>query len=91
VRAFARIHLANLINFGILPITFVNPADYDEVAQGDVLEIAGVRDALAPGKTLTVRNTTRGIEFEVAHPMNDRQIAILTAGGLLPYTRQEAK
>ena len=87
VKAFARIHLANLINFGILPLTFVDPADHDRVAQGDVLEIQGVRTALAPGKTLRVRNATKGIEFEAAHPLNARQIEILKAGGLLPYTR----
>jgi len=91
VKAFARIHLANLINFGILPLTFVNPADYDAVAQGDLLELPGVRDALAPGRTVKVRNATRGTEFEAAHPLNARQIAILRAGGLLPFTRQEAK
>jgi aconitate hydratase len=86
VRAFARIHLANLINFGILPLTFVNPADFDGVAQGDRLEIPG-RDALVPGKPLRVRNATKGTVFEAAHPMNARQIEILRAGGLLPYTR----
>jgi aconitate hydratase len=91
VKAFARIHLANLINFGILPLTFVNPADHDRVAQGDRLEIAGVRGALQPGKTLKVRNATKGFEFEAAHPMNQRQIDILKAGGLLPYTRSQTE
>ena len=79
VKAFARIHLANLINFGILPLTFVNPADYDGVAQGDRLEIPGVRDALAPGKTVLVKNATKGTQFEAVHPMNQRQIDILRA------------
>jgi aconitate hydratase len=91
VKAFARIHLANLINFGILPLTFVDPADYDRVAQGDRLELPGAREALAPGKTLKVRNATKGIEFEAAHPMNERQIEILRAGGLLPLTKAQAK
>jgi aconitate hydratase len=91
VKAFARIHLANLINFGILPLTFVNPADHDRVAQGDRLEIPGVREALAPGKTLVVKNVTKGNEFEAAHPMNARQIEILRAGGLLPYTRLQTE
>jgi len=91
VKAFARIHLANLINFGILPITFVNPADYDGVAQGDRLEFPGVRDALAPGKTVVVKNATKGTQFEAAHPMNQRQIDILRAGGLLPFTRMQAE
>jgi aconitate hydratase len=91
VKAFARIHLANLINFGILPLTFVNPADYDGIAQGDRLELPGARDALAPGKPLKVRNATKGIEFEAAHPMNARQIEILRSGGLLPHTRAQAK
>jgi aconitate hydratase len=91
VKAFARIHLANLINFGILPLTFVNPADYDGVAAGDRLEIPGVREALAPGKTVTVRNATKGTSFEAAHPLNQRQIDILRAGGLLPFTRMQAE
>jgi aconitate hydratase len=91
VKAFARIHLANLINFGILPLTFVNPADYDGVAQGDRLEIPGVRDALAPGKTVVVKNTTKGTRFEAVHPMNQRQIDILRAGGLLPFTKMQAE
>ncbi len=91
VKAFARIHLANLINFGILPLTFVNPADYDGVAQGDRLELPGVRDALAPGRTVMVKNATKGTQFEAAHPMNQRQIDILRAGGLLPYTRMQAE
>ena len=91
VKAFARIHFANLINFGILPLTFVNPADHDRVAQGDRLEIPGLGDGLAPGKTVRVRNATKGIEFEAAHGLNERQILILKAGGLLPFTRQESK
>jgi aconitate hydratase len=91
VKAFARIHLANLINFGILPLTFVNPADYDGVAAGDRLEIPGVREALAPGRTVTVRNATKGTTFEAAHPLNPRQIDILRAGGLLPFTRMQAE
>ncbi len=91
VKAFARIHLANLINFGILPLTFVNPADHDRVAQGDRLEIPGVRDALAPGKTVVVKNVTKGFDFEAAHPMNARQIEILKAGGLLPFTRTQTE
>ncbi|MHC4924013.1 MAG: aconitate hydratase, partial [Planctomycetota bacterium] len=90
VKAFARIHLANLINFGILPITFVNPADFDGIEQGDVLDLPGVRDALVPDGTLTVKNTTKGTEFEVAHGLNERQIDILRAGGLLNFTRKAA-
>jgi aconitate hydratase len=91
VKAFARIHLANLINFGILPLTFVNPADHDRIDQGDVLELKGVRDALAPGKPVKVKDVTKGFEFEAAHPLNQRQIDILRAGGLLPFTRAQTQ
>jgi aconitate hydratase len=91
VKAFARIHLANLINFGILPLTFVNPADYDGIAQGDALEIPGIREALAPGKPVKVRNLTKKTEFEAAHPLNERQIVILKAGGLLAHTKAQAE
>jgi aconitate hydratase len=91
VKAFARIHLANLINFGILPLTFVNPADYDGISQGDLLELPGVRDSLAPGKPVRVVNATRKTGFEAAHPLNARQIEILKAGGLLAHTRARAE
>ena len=88
VKAFARIHLANLINWGILPMTFVDPADYDGIAQGDVLEIADVRARVDAGASqLTVRNITKGTTFRVNVALNRRERAYLMEGGKLAHTK----
>jgi aconitate hydratase len=90
-KGFARIHRSNLINFGILPMEFANEADYTRVEQGDRLEIAGVRDALAANRgTLTVRNATRNESFEVRLPLTRREADIILAGGLLNHTKRSA-
>ncbi len=86
VKSFARIHLANLINFGVPPFTFANPKDYDIVEFGDTLEIPGIREALERGdKTLTVRNATKGTSFKVTHTLTERALNVLLAGGMLNY------
>ncbi|MGD1158300.1 MAG: aconitate hydratase [Terriglobia bacterium] len=87
-KSFARIHCANLINFGILPLVFENEADYDRVDQGDQLEINGMQQALASGEFLTVKNVTQGYEFRAKHNLSERQRQILLAGGLLNYVRR---
>lgn len=86
-KGFARIHRANLINFGIMPLTFTNPGDYDSVDQGDVLELSGLVAAVPSGKPLTVKNVTKGNEFAVELNATGRQAEILLAGGLLNYTK----
>ncbi|MBQ6893303.1 MAG: aconitate hydratase [Clostridia bacterium] len=84
-KSFARIHAANLINAGIMPLTFVNPDDYDKVKEGDDICLENVFDAVKNGKmTMTVG----GEKIELASCFTDRQIDILKAGGLLPYTKQ---
>ncbi len=85
VKGFARIHLANLINFGILPLVFKNPADYDKIAQGDNLSLDTSK--LAPGAELALKNETQGGEIPLTHPLDARSIAILKAGGALAYAR----
>ena len=86
-KSFARIHAANLINAGILPLTFKNADDYDRLNQGDTLTISGLHESLRSGAaTLTVKETGEKIELEC--PLTERQRAILLAGGLLDYTRQ---
>lgn len=91
VKSFARIHRANLINFGILPLTFTTPEQYDQVEQGDDLEVVGVREALEAGtEQVTVRNRTQGTEFQARTGLTRRQASILLAGGLLNYTRTRA-
>ena len=92
VKSFARIHRANLINAGILPLTFVNEADYDSIAQGDQLVLADVRKAVEEGKTeLTVINKTNGKEIPVLCELSGRTKDIMLAGGLLDYTRESMK
>jgi len=90
-KSFARIHWSNLINFGILPLVFASEADYESIAQGDLLEIVGVRAALASGAApLTVRNLSQGTEFQVRHNLTPRQAQILLDGGLLNHIKQSA-
>lgn len=86
-KSFARIHRDNLINFGILPITFENPEDYDRINQGDVLELPGVAASLESGQAVLVKNVTRGFEFRALGGMTPRQVEVMRAGGLLNYTR----
>lgn len=88
VKSFARIHRANLINAGILPLTFVNEADYEKIAQGDELELADVRKHIENGETtLTLVNKTTGVEIPVLCELTGRTKDIILAGGLLDYTR----
>jgi len=89
VKSFARIHWNNLINFGILPLVFVNPEDYDKIAQGDELEIRNVRQAIQAGKDVTLYNKTRGIEIPLQHTLTPRQVGIMLDGGLLNHIRKQ--
>ncbi|MBS6919474.1 aconitate hydratase [Ruminococcus bicirculans (ex Wegman et al. 2014)] len=90
VKSFARIHRANLINAGILPLTFVNEADYDKINQGDEIVLADVRaDVGADMSKLTVVNKTTGVEIPVLCELTGRTKDIILAGGLLDYTREQ--
>ena len=92
VKSFARIHRANLINAGILPLTFVNEADYDKISQGDEIVLSDVRAAVEADKTeLTVVNKTTGAEIPVLCELTGRTKDIILAGGLLDYTRESLK
>ena len=92
VKSFARIHRANLINAGILPLTFVNEADYDKISQGDEIVLADVRKAVEADKTeLVVVNKTTGDEIPVLCELTGRTKDIILAGGLLDYTRESLK
>ncbi|MDT3705152.1 MAG: aconitate hydratase [Thermincola sp.] len=85
-KSFARIHRANLINFGILPLTFVDEADYDAVNREDSFEI-DVR-AIGTEAVLDIKNISKGTGFQVRHDLTPRQVEIIKAGGLLNYTKQ---
>ena len=88
-KSFARIHVANLINAGILPLTFENPADYDALQPGAQLRIDGIRAGMAAG-SLTLTDTAAGKSYPVVCSLTERQQAILLAGGLLNYTKEHA-
>ena len=88
-KSFARIHAANLINAGILPLTFENPADYDALQPGVQLRIDDIRTGMAAGK-LTLTDTAAGKSYPVVCSLTERQQAILLAGGLLNYTKEHA-
>ena len=86
-KSFARIHVANLINAGILPLTFADPADYDDLQQDHKIKITGIKASMVSGEfTLTDENT--GKTFQANCQLSNRQQAILLAGGLLNYTKE---
>jgi len=86
-KSFARIHIANLINAGILPLTFENPADYDDLEQDNTLRLTGIMEGMEKGR-ITVTDTTTGKVFTALCNLTARQQAILKAGGLLNYTKE---
>jgi aconitate hydratase len=86
VKSFARIHRANLINWGIVPLTFVDPADAGGVERDDVLRIDGLRAALAEGRRVSVVDTRTGRRFDTSCVLTPRERDILLAGGLLRQT-----
>ncbi|OGF68100.1 MAG: aconitate hydratase [Candidatus Fischerbacteria bacterium RBG_13_37_8] len=90
-KSFARIHFANLINFGILPLTFTNPEDYNKIEQEDLFIIENVRDILQNKKQLIARIPAKNLEIPLVYKLSDRQVKIILAGGLLNYTRESSQ
>ncbi len=84
-KSFARIHMANLMNSGILPLTFEDPADYDRISQGDVLSLPRVREEIEAGSPVTVEDVTAGFTFKTVLSVSGRQKDVLLAGGQLNY------
>jgi aconitate hydratase len=89
-KSFARIHKDNLVNFGILPLTFKNPSDFDDLKEDDLLNINKIGSALASdATTVTVQNTTQNKEYVANFDfLSDRERKIILAGGKLNYTKQ---
>jgi aconitate hydratase len=87
-QAYARIHWQNLANFGIVPLTFADPDDLEAIEQGDVLRIAGLRDALTDGDTVEVENTTKGTTIATTQGLSPRQVERLLDGGVIRYMKQ---
>ncbi|MFP3902966.1 MAG: aconitate hydratase [Armatimonadota bacterium] len=85
--SFARIHEANLVNFGILPLV-LNEADYEAINQGDTLKISGIREGIA-NRAMTVQNLTQHTSYEARLEITDRQVSILQSGGLLNYVKKQ--
>jgi aconitate hydratase len=90
-RSYARIHRSNLINFGILPLTFKDQGEFERIEQGDRLRISNLRNGLRVNGFLKIENLTQKRTFEVSHGLNQREVEILRAGGLLNYTREHYK
>lgn len=91
-KSFARIHVANLVNAGILPFTFVNEEDYDKIDQMDELALPDIKDAIENKKPVVLKNITKGEAYELnTSHLSDRQRAMLICGGLLDYTRENNK
>ena len=91
VKSFARIHVANLINAGILPLTFENEADYDKIHMGDEICLPDVREKLRKGEAVVLENKTTGETIPLHSGFSRRQTDMLLAGGLLNYTREQNK
>lgn len=87
-KSFARIHCANLINAGILPLNFENEADYDKISQGDELSLPNIKEEIEAGKPVVLKNLTTGESYELNYDLSKRQKDIILAGGLLNYTRE---
>ncbi len=90
VKSFARIHKSNLINAGILPLTFKDTADYDKIKLGDMLSLPNVKEEIANGSDITVINETTGDTIKADCELSDRTRAIILAGGLLDYTKENS-
>ncbi|MHA2303928.1 MAG: aconitate hydratase [Candidatus Hodarchaeales archaeon] len=85
-KSFARIHRDNLVNFGILPLTFTSNEDFDKLNAGDILEIKNVRNALKENNPITIRNITQNFDIETSYDFSERERDIILAGGKLSYT-----
>lgn len=91
-KSFARIHVANLVNAGILPFTFANEDDYDRIDQLDELKLPNIKDCVENGKDVVLVNVTKNEEYALdSSHLSDRQRAMLVCGGLLDYTREMNK
>lgn len=89
-KSFARIHMANLINAGIVPMTFANESDYDKIAQDDELQIKNIGEQIKSSNIIKVTNVTKGFDFDCSVSFSDRQKEMLYAGGLLNYTKNKS-
>jgi aconitate hydratase len=87
VKSFARIHEQNLVNAGVLPLTFADEADFEKIEAGDVLTVSGIHDGVAEGRDMAVTVAGKGTEIAARHNMSPRQVEIFRAGGLVNWFR----
>ncbi len=85
--SFARIHRSNLVNFGVLPLTFATVEGYGQIEQGDQLEIPNIRTQLQAGTLVVIKNITKGTEIAATHNLSERELQILLDGGLLNHIK----
>ncbi len=88
-KSYARIGWQNLINFGILPLEFVNTDDYDRIEQGDVIKLKGLKNSLEKKENISVVNETQGQQYEMTYTLSDRQRQVTLAGGVINYFRMK--
>jgi aconitate hydratase len=86
--SFARIHWQNLVNFGVLPLTFTDAADYARILEGDRLSLSNIREAIRREKQIDLVNETRGETYTVEHNLSDRQVEIVLVGGQISAFRK---
>jgi aconitate hydratase len=89
-KSFARIHLQNLSNFGILPLIFANPEDWERIGQGDRLSIPDVRATIQKGKRIRVINLTKNEAYETEHPLAPKVVDMVLAGGLINWVKRKS-
>jgi aconitate hydratase len=87
VKDYARIHWQNLVNFGVLPLTFAADDAYDRVERGDTLKLSGIREAVQSGDELRVDNLTKGTSFTARHQLSDRQVEVMLKGGIIGWMK----
>lgn len=87
-KSFARIHRANLINSGIIPLTFVSESDYDGLQESDQLEIPNIREQLQAGDEVIVRNLTQACEYRMNCELTDKELAVILMGGKINWIKQ---
>ena len=90
VKSFARIHAANLVNAGILPLIFENKEDYDDISQFDMLTLNNIKDAILNDKQIVLTNETTGKTYNLKHTLSGRSKDMIVAGGLLNYTKENS-
>jgi aconitate hydratase len=88
-KSFERIHSSNLINFGIVPLTFITESDYDKIDSGDQLQIPNIRVVISENKPLIIKNLTKKKDFGVNYELSERQRNIILAGGMLSYIKNK--